>query len=116
MGYLILKYALSAAIIVAVAEIAKRNLILAGFVASLPLTSLLAFAWLYHDTHETGRVAELSYKILWLVLPSLVLFLALPLLLRHGVGFYPALALSTVIMLAAYGLEYAGLRFLGVKL
>ena len=31
-----------------------------GLVASLPLTSLLAMIWLFRDTHDPNRVAELS--------------------------------------------------------
>jgi len=40
--------------------------------------------WLYADTGDALRVADLASGIFWLVLPSLVLFIALPLLLRAG--------------------------------
>ena len=43
---------------------------LAGAIlASLPLTSLLAFVWLYVDTGDTQKVASLATGIFWLVLP-----------------------------------------------
>ena len=46
MIYTILKVAISAALIVGISEIAKRSSFLGGLLASLPLTSLLAFIWL----------------------------------------------------------------------
>jgi len=54
----------------------------AAGLASLPLTLLLAFIWLYLGAGSAQRVADLSQSILWLALPSLTLFVALPLLLR----------------------------------
>ena len=75
--YLLLKSLLSGAIIAAVSEIARRSTLFGALVASLPLTSVLAMIWLYHESHDTSRVAALSGEIFWLVLPSLVLFLVL---------------------------------------
>lgn len=103
MTYTAIKFALSAAVIVAVSEIAKRSTFLGGLLASLPLTSLLAFVWLWQETRDAQKIAALSTSILWLVLPSLVLFLVLPLLLKRGMSFYPALGISTAATLAAYG-------------
>ncbi len=116
MTHTIFKFTLSAAVLVAVSEIAKRSSLLGGLLASLPLTSLLAFIWLWQDTRDATKVAALSTSILWLVLPSLVLFLALPILLKRGVQFYPALGLAVVAMLACYGVMLAVLGKLGVKL
>ena len=116
MLYLVIKTLLSAVIIVAISELGRRSSLLGALLASLPLTSLLAFLWLYRDTHDTAKIAALSTSIFWLVLPSLVLFLALPALLRRGVHFPAALALATVAMLAAYGAMLAGLRALHIKL
>ena len=116
MTYVIIKFALSAAVLVAVSEIGKRSSFLGGLLASLPLVSLLAIIWLYQDTRDTQKVAALSTSILWLVLPSLALFLALPFLLKRGVAFYPALAASVTTMLACYGATVFALGRFGVKL
>lgn len=97
-----IKVAVTAIVVVAVAEIAKRSPIWAALLASLPLTSLLAFVWLYVDTGERERVAELAQGILWLVLPSLVLFVTLPLMLRAGWGFWTSLASSCAATAGAY--------------
>jgi uncharacterized membrane protein (GlpM family) len=112
MQYLI-KLLVSAAIIVAVSEISKRSTFLGGLVASLPLTSFLAMLWLYHDTRDAAKVARLSTSILWLVLPSLVFFFALPALLKTKLNFYLSFAAATGIMLACYGVTVLALRKLG---
>ncbi|MDP2265810.1 MAG: DUF3147 family protein [Thiobacillus sp.] len=100
-----LKIGLSALILVAIAEVAKRSTFWAAALASLPLTSLLAFIWLYVDTGNTEKVAALAGGIFWLVLPSLLLFVLLPLLLRSGVGFW----LSLLTASAATALAYLGM-------
>ena len=116
MIYTILKFAISAAVLVAVSEISKRSSFIGGLIASLPLTSLLAFMWLWRDTHDSGKIAALSISIFWLVLPSLVLFVALPALLKRGMMFWPSLAISVVAMLASYGAMVFGLGKCGIKL
>lgn len=110
-----LKIAVSVTVIILVAEIGKRNSFWAALLASLPMTSLLAFVWLYLDTGEVQAVAELSTGIFWLVLASLPLFLVLPLLLRNGVGFWLALTLACGLTAIAYLALIALLRHLGLS-
>jgi hypothetical protein len=102
--YLFFKFGLSAAALVAVSEIAKRSSLWAALVASLPLTSLLAFVWLYIDTKDTQKIAALSGDIFWLVIPSLALFPTLALLLRSGVPFWWAMAGAIATTLLAYAI------------
>lgn len=116
MTYMILKFGLSAAVLVAVSEIAKRSSFAGGLVASLPLASLLAFVWLWRDTQDAAKISALSTSIFWLVLPSLALFLVLPVLLKRGVAFYPSLGISLAVMLACYGGMVVVLPKLGIKL
>ena len=116
MGYPLFKVLLSAVVIVAIAEIGKRSSFWGGLLASLPLTSLLAFVWLYQDTREVQKIADLSWSIFWLVLPSLVLFVVLPVLLKRGMGFYPALGSAVLAMLVAYGALLLVLRQFHIKL
>lgn len=110
------KIAVSAAVLVAVAEIAKRSSFWAAALASLPLTSLLAFVWLHLETGDAGKVAALSQGIFWLVLPSLVLFVVLPLLLRAGWSFWPSLGAGCVATALAYGAMAWALTRAGIRL
>jgi len=116
MLYYTLKVGISAIVIVAIAEIAKRSSGFAALLAALPLTSLLAFMWMNFEGAEPERIAELSSQIFWLVLPSLVLFLLLPLLIRQGLGFWLSLAISVVVTAACYLAMLPVLRKFGVQL
>jgi hypothetical protein len=116
MLYYALKIILSALLIVAISEIAKRSTGFAALIASLPLTSLLAFVWLHIEASPPERIAELSSQIFWLVLPSLVLFLLLPLLLKHGLSFWISLGLSVAATAGCYVALLPLLRRMGVNL
>ncbi|MBK6659248.1 MAG: DUF3147 family protein [Proteobacteria bacterium] len=114
--HMTIKLVLSAGIIVGVSEIARRSTFLGAVLASLPLTSLLAFVWLYVETGDVERISSLSGSIFWLVLPSLLLFLLLPALLRAGLGFWASLAASTAATTAAYFAMIKVLGTLGIDL
>lgn len=102
--YFFVKVFISAILIVLIGEIAKRSTLFGSILASLPLTSLLAFIWFYVETKDTHRIAILSYDIFWLVLPSMICFLTLPLLLKKGVGFYMSLGVSCFLTACGYGI------------
>lgn len=111
-----LKITLSAVILVSVSELAKRSSFWGAALASLPLTSLLAFIWLYLDSGNVEKIAALSQSIFWLVLPSLILFIALPLFLRLGLNFWWSLTAACLITAAAYFGMVKLLTFLKVPL
>src|SRR4051812_20844555 len=100
MLYLLVKAILSGVIIMAVSEIARRSPAFGALIASLPLVSLLAILWLWRDTGDRARIADHAEATFWYVLPSLPMFLALPWMLRHGVGFWTALAGSCLLTVA----------------
>ena len=99
MLYLAIKTIVSALLIVAISEIARRSAALGALVASLPLVSVLGMIWLWRDTHDSARMAAHSEATFWYVLPSLPMFLLIPVLLRAGLGF--PLALLAGILLTA---------------
>jgi hypothetical protein len=113
--YLLLKVLISAILIAAVSEIARRSTTFGALVASLPLTSVLAMIWLYRETGDAAQVAALSSEVFWLVLPSLVLFIVLPLLIRRGMHFYPALGISAACTIAGYGVMTLVLQRFALK-
>jgi hypothetical protein len=114
--YLFIKAAISGVIVAAVSEIARRYPNWGGLVASLPLTSLLAMLWLWRDTGNGERIAELSVSTIWFILPSIPLFIVLPLLLRSGMGFWISMALVIAGTLALYALWFYAAPRLGLKL
>jgi hypothetical protein len=111
-----IKVLVTAVVVVAISELGKRSSFWGALLASLPLTSLLAFVWLYRGTGDAEAVAALSHGIFWLVLASLPMFLVLPALLRSGVSFWPALGASCLVTVALYfGLVWV-LGRLGIQL
>jgi uncharacterized membrane protein (GlpM family) len=114
--YLIVKALLSGVVIAVASEAARRSSLFGAILISLPLTSILALAWLYWDTRDGQQVIDLSWSILWVVVPSLAFFVALPLLMKGGVSFAPALALACVITGAAYAAWVLIARSIGLDL
>ena len=116
MLYVTLKVLLTSVLVVAVSEAAKRSALFGAIIASIPLTSVLAMIWLYVDTGDAEKVARLATGIFWLVLPSLVLFVTLPVLLRAGVDFYASLALSIGLTVGAYFAMIYALKLAGIEI
>lgn len=102
MLYAIVKAAISGLLVMVVSETAKRNPAFGALIASLPLISILGIVWLWRDTGDVERIASHAEATFWYVLPSLPMFLVFPALLRHGVGFWPALGLGCVLTVALY--------------
>lgn len=98
-----------------VVVIAKRWPSWGGVVAALPLTSILAMSLLYWDTGDTARISALSWSILAFIVPSIPMFVAIPLLLKNGVPFWITMAISIAGLLALYALSFFGLAKLGFK-
>lgn len=116
MLYATIKVLLTSVLVVAVSETAKRSALFGALIASIPLTSVLAMIWLYVDTGDTEKIARLSTGIFWLVLPSLVLLITLPVLLRAGLDFYPSLAASIVMTVGAYAVMLYVLGLAGIEI
>jgi hypothetical protein len=116
MLYFIIKAALSGLIVAAVSEIARRNPGWGGLLASLPLTSLLAMLWLWRDTRDGERVAELAGSAFWFILPSLPLFLVLPWLIRSGMGFWLSMVIVVAGTLALYAAWFWAAPRMGIRL
>ena len=112
MLYLIIKAGLSGIIVALVSEIARRNPGAGGLVASLPLVSVLGMIWLWRDTQDVVRMAAHAEATFWFVLPSLPMFLLVPLMLRSGAGFWMSLAAGCALTMALY----AAMIGLGPKL
>ena len=74
MVYLFIKTLITAIVVIAVSEIAKRSSLFAGIIASIPLTSFLAFIWIYWETKDSQKIIDLSYSIMFMVIPSFTFF------------------------------------------
>jgi hypothetical protein len=115
MSWLIAKYAITAAIVVAVSEFAKRSDRLGAFIAALPLVTVLALIWLHVEGQPAQKVANHAYFTFWYVLPTLPMFLVFPWLMARW-GFWWALAASALITVGAFALTARILKPFGVDL
>jgi hypothetical protein len=116
MWALVTKALLSGALIAAISEIGKRLPVMAALVASLPLVSILGMIFLWREKPDAENLAIHSEATFWYVLPSLPMFLLMPVALRAGLGFWTALALGCCVTIALYGLMMVlGPRF-GLRL
>lgn len=115
MIYYVVKISITCGLVVLISEIARRSSVAGAILASVPIVSVLAMIWLYVDTRDIGQVNALSRNVVWLVLPSLVLFIAFPWLTERGIGFAPSLALSIGATVVAYFAALTLARALGIQ-
>ncbi|WP_047550129.1 DUF3147 family protein [Methylotenera sp. G11] len=115
MRYLIVKYLVTAGVVVLVSELAKRSDRLGGLVAALPLVTVLTLIWLYVEQQPAGKIANHAWYTFWYVIPTLPMFLAFPVLLPR-IGFWPTLLACVLITMACFGLFALVVRRFGIEL
>jgi hypothetical protein len=115
MAWIITKYFLTAAVVVLVSELAKRSDRLGGFVAALPLVTILALIWLYLEHQPPEKIANHAWYTFWYVIPTLPMFLVFPALLPR-LGFWPTLAACVLVTAACFGLFALAVRRFGIEL
>jgi len=115
MAWIVTKYLITAAVVVAVSEVAKRSDKLGAFIAALPLVTVLALVWLYVERQPQEKLANHAWYTFWYVLPTLPMFLAFPAMLARW-GFWPALGASALITIVCFALTAALLRRFGIEL
>lgn len=103
MTYLLIKATISGALIALASEVARRHAGFGALIASLPLVSVMGMIWLWRDTHDSARLADHAGATLIYVLPSLPMFVLIPVLLRSGVSFWVALGAGCALTVLLYG-------------
>ena len=106
----LVKVLVSALVIAGASELARRYSVIGALLAALPLTSILAMIWLWRDGVPAAQIADFSSSIFWLVLPSLLLFISMPLMLRAGYGFWSSLGAGCALTLLGYAIGLYALR------
>ena len=101
MKWIITKYLLTAAVVVLVSETAKRSDRFGGFIAALPMITLLTLVWLYIENQPQARIANHAWYTFWYVVPTLPMFLAFPWLLQR-LGFRWTLGACTALTVACF--------------
>lgn len=112
----LVKFGVSAAIIVLVSKIQLVSDRLSALPLALPVASIIAMVWMHHEGQSAGRLANHAESTFWFVLPTLPMFLILPWMLRNGWGFWPAMAANCGITLVLFRVLIVVLRRFGTDL
>ena len=116
MIYILIKTLITAAVVVAVSEIARRSSLFAGLIASIPLVSFLAIIWLYWETKDSQKIVDLSYSIILMIIPSLTFFIVLPFVMKLQSSFVISMIIATVSTIIAYWLFIVLLGKFGISI
>jgi F0F1-type ATP synthase assembly protein I len=115
MTWIVTKYFLTAAVVVLVSEAARRSDKLGGFIAALPLVTVLVLIWLYVEKQPQEKIANHAWYTFWYVVPTLPMFLVFPWLLPR-IGFWPTLGACVVLTVVCFGLFALVVKRFGVEL
>ena len=115
MSWIVTKYLLTAGMVVLISELANRSDRLGGFIAALPLMTLLTLLWLYLENQSDEKIANHAYYTFWYVIPTLPMFLLFPLMLPR-MGFWITLAASIGMTVLCFGLFALIVRQIGIEL
>ena len=115
MQYLIMKYLITAGLVVLVSELAKRSDKLGSLVAALPLVTVLTLIWLYIEQQSEAKIANHAYYTFWCVIPTLPMFLLFPYLLPK-LGFWLTLGACVLATVVCFSLFALLMKNFGVQL
>jgi hypothetical protein len=115
MTWIITKYLLTAGMVVFISEVAKRSDKLGGFIAALPLMTLLTLVWLYIENQSEEKIANHAYYTFWYVIPTLPMFLLFPYLLPK-LGFWITMGACVAATVICFGLFALLMKGFGVNL
>jgi hypothetical protein len=96
------KIILTSLVVVGASELSKQRSFWSGIIVSLPLTSLLTFIWIYLESGDNQRVAEISQSVLILVPISLVFFLPFTFQSRTLFSFWLNLFIAVFLTASLY--------------
>lgn len=115
MVYLLLKYLVTAALVVIISEIARRNDRMGSLIASLPLVTILTLFWLKFENVGEEKISNHAYYTFWFVIPTLPMFLIFP-KLNATCGFWVAMLCSIAFTTVLFYLYQLVLIRLGIRL
>lgn len=102
MAWIISKYLITAGLVVFISEIAKCSDKLGGFIAALPLITLLTLVLLYVERQPEEKIANHTYYTFWYVIPTLPMFLLFPYLLPR-LGFWMTMGACIATTVVCFG-------------
>lgn len=115
MLWLVIKYGLTAAIVVLISEVAKRSDRLGGLIAALPIVTVLVLIWMKIEGQSQEKIANHAWYTFWYVLPTLPMFLFFPVIYQRW-GFWLTLLSSCLLTIVIFWFYSLLLRRFGIHL
>ncbi len=107
MWWTIVKTTISAAVIMAVAELSHRYPRLGALLLTLPIVSIIAFVMSWQQHHDLPTISRLARETLILVPLGLPFFIPLAFADRMGLNFWTAMAVGVVAASLTIGSWFA---------
>lgn len=115
MSWILVKYLVTAGVVVLVSEVARHSDRVGALIASLPMVTLLAMIWLTLESQPPEKIANHAWYTFWYVIPTLPMFFLFPWLMSR-LGFWMALLAAIGITMACFVLFALAVKPLGVEL
>jgi len=113
---MIVKYLVTAGIIVGVSEVAKRTDRVGALIASLPLVTIMVMAWLWFEDQGSEKIANHAWYTFWYVIPTMPMFLLIPWMLHKGIGFWWSLLAGVGLTFVCFVVSALIAKRVGVEL
>lgn len=113
---LLLKFAITAFLVVAISEVVRISGRWGAVLAALPMVTVLAMTWMHVEAQPTARIAEHARLTFWYVLPTLPMFLLLPWMLERGHTYWVTLGACVLLTAVCFGITVWIAKQFGVAL
>src|SRR5262245_38740883 len=98
----LVKMVISALIIGLVAVIARRSPSLGGWLAALPLITLISAFWLYGDQQTNTQLMRFFVGVLWGIIPTVILLLVVVVCLQQKLPFFASISIGVLVWIVYF--------------
>ncbi|MGB1874587.1 MAG: DUF3147 family protein [Akkermansiaceae bacterium] len=116
---IILKYLITAGLVVLISEVARRSDKLGALIAALPMVTVLAMTWMFFEIkgpQQTEKIANHAWYTFWYVIPTMPMFLLMPWMLRKGIHYGWSLLAGCLVTATLFALTAWIMKRFGVEL
>ena len=116
---IILKYLITAGLVVLISEVARRSDKLGALIAALPMVTVLAMTWMFFELkgeQQTEKIANHAWYTFWYVIPTMPMFLLMPWMLRKGIHYGWSLLAGGIVTAVLFVLTAWVMKRFGVEL
>ena len=116
---IIIKYLITAGLVVLISEVARSSDKLGALIAALPMVTVLAMTWMFFELkgeQQTEKIANHAWYTFWYVIPTMPMFLLMPWMLRKGIHYGWSLLAGCIVTAVLFVLTAWIMKRFGVEL